>query len=125
MESNENVSRWVDDRLASLTVSSQWRPDAARGLARLRKLEHRRMVHHFRFVWASAAAMTAAGCVAAILFRAQPACAKPFCAGFLKPAAIIQNYKESGVATAPLTCEIYTDYECPHCAEFYRDTVPK
>jgi protein-disulfide isomerase len=35
-----------------------------------------------------------------------------------------RNYKESGSAGAPIACEIYSDYECPSCAAFYRDTVP-
>ena len=35
-----------------------------------------------------------------------------------------RNYKESGSAGAPITCEIYSDYECPSCAAFYRDVMP-
>jgi len=38
------------------------------------------------------------------------------------PAAI--NFRESGAADAPITCEIYTDYECPACAALYRQTIP-
>lgn len=34
------------------------------------------------------------------------------------------NYKESGDPAAPITCEIFTDYECPHCATIYDQTVP-
>jgi protein-disulfide isomerase len=36
----------------------------------------------------------------------------------------VRNYKESGSAGAPIACEIYSDYECPSCAAFYRDTMP-
>jgi len=25
---------------------------------------------------------------------------------------------------APITCEVYSDYECPSCAAFFRDTLP-
>lgn len=35
------------------------------------------------------------------------------------------NYKESGSASAPITIEAYTDYECPHCARFYQDFMPQ
>jgi len=36
----------------------------------------------------------------------------------------VRNYKESGSADAPIGCEIYSDYECPSCAAFFRDTMP-
>ena len=35
-----------------------------------------------------------------------------------------KNFKESGPATAPVTVEIYTDYECPACRELYLNTLP-
>jgi protein-disulfide isomerase len=41
------------------------------------------------------------------------------------PAAPLTNYKELGSATAPVTMEAYTDYECPHCARFYKDFMPQ
>lgn len=34
-------------------------------------------------------------------------------------------FKEIGSASAAIRCEIYTDLECPPCAAFYRDTVPR
>jgi protein-disulfide isomerase/predicted methyltransferase len=34
------------------------------------------------------------------------------------------HFKESGSPTAPITVEIYLDYECPPCAAFYREMVP-
>jgi protein-disulfide isomerase len=36
----------------------------------------------------------------------------------------VRNYKESGLAGAPIACEVYSDYECPSCAAFFRDTMP-
>jgi len=50
----------------------------------------------------------------------------------VKPPALVpktetraaRNYKESGSAYAPIACEIYSDYECPSCAAFFRDTLP-
>lgn len=40
------------------------------------------------------------------------------------PAAAV-NYKESGSPSASITIEAYTDYECPHCAVFFRDFMPQ
>jgi protein-disulfide isomerase len=34
------------------------------------------------------------------------------------------NFKESGSPSAPITIELYTDYECPACREFYLNTLP-
>jgi len=34
------------------------------------------------------------------------------------------NFKVAGSPTAPLTLEVYADYECPHCMHFYQDVVP-
>jgi protein-disulfide isomerase len=36
----------------------------------------------------------------------------------------VANYKESGSPTAPLTMELYTDYECPACRAFYLEVLP-
>lgn len=36
-----------------------------------------------------------------------------------------QKFKTSGSPSAPLTIEIYTDYECPHCRDLYLQTIPK
>ncbi len=170
-KSEINVNRWVDVRLASLDPGSHWRPNATRGLARLKA----RKVLQFRFVWASAVA-AAALCVGFLLLMAQPACASPYCVGFLKATAtpgarqvpgtavvpvaatgVVQprpvivpavpvaaarpekppqrdaatatakpllNFKESGSPNARITCEIYSDYECPMCAVLFRDLVP-
>jgi protein-disulfide isomerase len=42
----------------------------------------------------------------------------------LAAASIPKNFKESGSPTAPITVEIYTDYECPACRALYLDTLP-
>ena len=34
------------------------------------------------------------------------------------------NYKESGSPNAPIVCELYTDYQCPHCATAYDQIIP-
>jgi protein-disulfide isomerase len=33
-------------------------------------------------------------------------------------------FKESGTVMAPITIELYTDYQCPHCRAFYLETLP-
>jgi protein-disulfide isomerase len=38
--------------------------------------------------------------------------------------SIPKNFKESGSTTAPVTVEIYTDYECPACRDLYMNTLP-
>ncbi len=51
---------------------------------------------------------------------AQTAAAKKTAA----PAAALSNFKESGSPGAPLTIELYTDYECPACRELYLNVLP-
>jgi protein-disulfide isomerase len=38
--------------------------------------------------------------------------------------AVPKNFKESGSPSAPITIEVYTDYECPACRELYLTTLP-
>jgi protein-disulfide isomerase len=35
-----------------------------------------------------------------------------------------KNFKESGSPTAPITIEIYTDYQCPACQNLYMTVLP-
>lgn len=39
-------------------------------------------------------------------------------------AAIGRSFKEYGLDSAPLTCEVYSDFQCPACAKFHSDVVP-
>ncbi len=61
-----------------------------------------------------------------VLFAQTPAAPK---AATVKPvstkAAAPVNYKEMGNPSARVTFEAYTDYECPHCAIFFRDVMPQ
>jgi protein-disulfide isomerase len=38
--------------------------------------------------------------------------------------APVPAFKESGTVMAPITVEVYTDYQCPHCRAFYLETLP-
>jgi protein-disulfide isomerase len=42
-----------------------------------------------------------------------------------RAAAPPRSFKETGSPTAAITCEIYTDYECPACARMYLEVVPQ
>lgn len=63
----------------------------------------------------------------ALLLTAQTPAAKKSVTGHkaLSTAVTVQkNFKESGSPTAPITIELYTDYECPACRALYLDTLP-
>ena len=60
--------------------------------------------------------------------RPAPAAALAPQAGRPSPATpvstAIRNFKESGNVLAPITCEIFSDYECPHCATVFLEMIP-
>jgi protein-disulfide isomerase len=136
MDRDNNVERWVEKRLAALQPPPDWQPDGGRAFARLSDVGgaiERRRVRRLVIVGAFAAA-----CVAAMLFEAPKAyCAGGACGNTPGESKPISNptrpapqpgkttsFKIAGAATAPVTCEIYSDYECPACAAAYRDVVP-
>ena len=142
--------RWVEERLSSLDQPASWQPDSSAAFARLRRRE--KPAGRW-WLWATLSATAAAGCGVLLLMTTPSACANPLgCSQYAqgdhsrpvaappiasavipKPAperphiaATAQpSYKESGSAAAPITCEVYTDYECPHCAAFYLETLPQ
>lgn len=134
MDRDSNLERWVEKRLGALQPPDEWQPDTARAFARVSQVDQamrRRRVKRLVLVGAFAAA-----CVAALLVEAPKAyCAGGACASppskpapdsGSRPAAppAAPAFKVSGVPDAPLTCEIYTDYQCPACAAAFRDVVP-
>jgi protein-disulfide isomerase len=142
-----NMNKWVDDRLTALDDGSEWQPGVTGARARLHAMDRQARVRR-RWAWVGA---VAAG-LGLMAFMQPRACANPrgcFQSGAQKgvpraeapvPAAApvgkpqvttpatetstVRNYKESGSAEAPLTVEVYSDYECPSCAAFYRDVMP-
>jgi protein-disulfide isomerase len=153
MEHHEmDVSRWVDGRLSALDPGN-WRPDSSAALARLRHRDTSRRRRWW--LWATVSAAALAGCAGLLLVSTPSACANPLgCSQpvrrapvFLPAVAVAPktaapnpvvaapahrvaparkaNFKESGSPTAPITCELYTDYQCPFCATFYLETVPR
>jgi protein-disulfide isomerase len=137
-------SRWVDERLSSLDPAADWRPDASAALARWQRragVSASAGSRRWR-LWATLSATAAAGFAAFLLLSTSPVCANPLgCSQPVRPAPAPapapvsvaverhaparQPFKESGSTAAPVTCELFTDYECPFCATFYLQTVPQ
>jgi len=135
-ELNEN--RWVEERLAGLEPSAGWQPDAEHGLGRLGARKRLgRLRRRVGVLSAAATVVVSAG----LLFS--PTCQAAGCTTQARNLGekIWQSvfpeknqaksvptlgpaYKITGSPTAPITCELYTDYECPACARFYLNVVP-
>ena len=146
MENNENqdprTAEWVEEQMASLEPEKNWKPDASQGLAqfdRIRKSRRRRGV-----TWAAVAASVAA--VGLFLFstitcsgagclkpgaKIEPISASPVespgpaAAPVPAPQPAVPDYKVQGSLLAPITVEVYTDYECPHCATIFMGVIPE
>ncbi len=137
-------NRWVDERLSSLDPPGNWNPDPVAAFRRLRQRETppRRQW----WLWASVSATAAAACAILLLISAPTACANPLGCAPGGPTAAVRptpvkiapaapageapvrvpySFKESGSPSAKVTCELYTDFECPYCATFYLETLPK
>ena len=139
MENNERHDQWVDRRLAALDPPQTWQPDATLGLARFRARQKAYRIRQTRWTWAAvAASVTAVG-----LFLLAPApcsgagCSKtgstppalhsrpgPVATPPHAPPAPGRKFKESGSVLAPITVELFTDYECPHCATVFLQVIP-
>lgn len=129
-------------------------PNATRGWARLRERDRRFRVIRRNWIWGTAVATIACFVLVALpeksvccartvveqnvveelpvpaaLSEPAPAPAPPAAAPALAvkpdPVVAVPRYKDSGSPSAPITIEIYTDFSCPACAMFYRDTYPQ
>jgi protein-disulfide isomerase len=135
-----NDERWVEDRLHALDPGNDWHPNAGAALAGLQRRDGRRRKWQRGWIWSTAMAS-----VAVVMMLALPAPAKcalvgvgcqrprPAAMAILPAPAVVvdsaapktANYKQSGSPTAPVICEIYSDYECPACAAFYTRVFPQ
>ncbi len=134
MESHEeNNDVWVEDRLALLDLQKDWHPNAAAAFSRLRGRGRAR-----KRSWIGGALAASLACIGMLLaLPTRGSCAQPFLRVVcLNPAAANgavtkvdatsadANYKITGSPQARVTLEIYADYECPACAQFYIQTYP-
>jgi hypothetical protein len=127
-----NDERWVVERLRVLDPGNEWHPNADKAFAGLQRRDRRRRLWQRSWVWSTAMAS-----VAAVVLVALPAPARCAIAGVGCPRPLLaapaaragadfpSAYKEAGSPQAPITIEIYTDYECPHCATFYNTVYPQ
>jgi protein-disulfide isomerase len=135
MENRElDVERFVAEHLAALQAPPNWQPDVARAQVRMREFDRRMKKRGRARLLATGAA--AAVCIAAVLIGAPTAyCAGKSCSQ--SSSASLQHavksparpaperfYKQTGVANAPVTIELFSDLQCPHCATAYQNLVP-
>jgi hypothetical protein len=97
---------WIDSRLAALTPDSEWTPNAARTLSRLRG----RAARTRRWVWTSAVAT--AVFITLFVFPAPRACAE-------QPGPCV--LRVLGVQPAPVTVEVSPEFR----QAFERDILPR
>jgi len=126
-----NDEQWVEHRMQLLDRAADWRPDAASALAALRRRDLRRHIWQRGGMWSIAAAAVCAVVMLGLPAPAKCAIAGVGCKGIAPAIAAgaaahgAANYKESGSPTAPVTVEIFSDYECPACAHFYTTVFPQ
>jgi protein-disulfide isomerase len=131
-----NDERWVEERLQALDPGSDWQPDAGRAYAGLQRRDRRRRLWQRGWTWSTATAFLAAAVLFALPTPARCAivgvgCPRPMLAAAAAPLGAPlgvdspASYKELGSPQAPIVIEIYTDYECPHCATFYNGVYPQ
>jgi protein-disulfide isomerase len=133
-----NDEGWVKQRFRETDPAGDWRPNAGAAFTRL---QHRNRVRRiWRRGWIFSTATASAAAIAMLILPATATCAL---AGVgcrripvelqIKAAPTVvkatepqrtANYKQSGSPGAPVVCEIYSDYECPSCANFYRLVFP-
>jgi protein-disulfide isomerase len=140
---DKSPGRWVEKRMAQLEPSAEWQPDAENALTRMK--EKGRAAGVRRRQWTLIAGAVVVGSVVVVSL---PVCHAESCA---IPAAHLAGrlwgnmfhaggdaatapeipgvapspaFKVTGAPTASITCEVFTDYECPACAALYMDTIP-
>jgi protein-disulfide isomerase len=118
---NMTDNDFTQDRLRTLDPVD-WTPDAAAAMAGLRRREKSRRMLRGSWIWASAIVS-----MAGLLLIVAPAPATCAVAGIGCPntAKNARNYKVEGSPEAPVTIEIFSDYECPYCAVFYQTVYPQ
>lgn len=131
---NPENDKWIDASLARLRAAPGWTPNPDAALTRLRQRQRARRAASRGWIWTTAVT----SCVSAtlFLFPAPRACAQKPGACVLgmwrvvatpEPQAIpiAANFKETGSPTAPITLDIYIDYDCPRCEALLQNVLPE
>lgn len=119
-------NRWVKARMASLNPEADWQPDTSGALGRFRQ-RRRAGVQKRNWIFVGAAATLSLIVLGDLAPRA---CANP--RGCVEPQAVAPtaalspkaSFKLSGNPRATITIEVYSDYECPSCAQVYKEVMP-
>ena len=134
-QNDQSAEQWVNQRLEALDPNRTWQPDAGGAFHRLRRRRRARATGR------GAAFGLAAAALAVLLFGdiTPKACAKPRGCEQPQPAPAVapappegtpvkfltpEQFKVSGNPRATVTLEVYSDYQCPDCAEFFRNYMP-
>ena len=125
-----NDEQWVNRRMQSLDAAADFRINPAGALAGLKRREARRRGWQRGGMWSFAMVATLAVVMLGLPAPARCALAGVGCRGIAPAVAenathSVANYKEQGSPTAPVTVEIFSDYECPACAYFYTNVYPQ
>jgi protein-disulfide isomerase len=126
--SDEKVERWVTGRLASLEADAAWQPDQTAAWMRFRRRRRARAAGRNSLFLVAAAALS----LFVLGDFAPRACANP--RGCEDPAAASgvplkalapAQFKLAGNPHAPVTLEVYSDYQCPDCMRFFLQIFPQ
>ena len=118
MDPNESI--WVDRRMESLEPPAAWQPDTEAALSRLNQRRRHDAAVRRRVIWTAFAAVAA--CLAiGVLLMPRESLLRPQPKGVVLPA----SFRETGSPQAPIVAEIYSDYQCGHCAALFLETVPR
>jgi len=136
---DKNAGRWVEKRMERLEPSADFQPDAGQALPRVKEQDRATRARRRRFTFIAAGVFVVIGVLMSLPVCNAEACAIPavhmathwwdsiFHGGSaVRPTATaaVAAYKVSGSPTAPVTLEVFTDYECPGCAALYMDAIP-
>jgi protein-disulfide isomerase len=122
---------WVDQQLTNLLLpDNNWMPNEAKALAALHSRHTgRSSVRRWWIGVPLATSLTGA----ALFFIPTPracaqnpvGCAERVWASMVAGRTVQNGFKQVGSQSAPVAAEIYFDYECPPCATFFREVLPK
>lgn len=115
-----NESTWVDRRMESLEPPAGWQPDTEAALARFNRRRGNETAVRRRVIWTAFAAVAACLAIGVLLLPRQSP-NRPQRKGVVLPA----SFRETGSPKAPIVAEIYSDYQCGHCAALFLETVPR